>query len=563
MSDATSVTARDAPRQRALGRYVVLDSPREEMFDDLARLAQQLGGTAVAGICLVEGTRGWFKALVGLDLVECRVAETPFAHHLTDTDTDVIVVPDAALDERFAGLGWVTGEPRARFYAGAPLITADGYILGSIFCMDPRPRWGLADGGQALAALARQVVALLELRRTQLSYHTVVDGAGHVVFHLDTQHRLLSVTPTWARLTGYGVIRSLGRSLASFAHPEDRDRLAARLETTGRDGKASPVEWRLPTLLGQDVPVEMFAQPLLDELGRPVGLVGVLSDITERKARQIESQHVSKMESLGQMSAGLAHEINTPIQFVGDNTRFLAESCETMLTLLLAYRGVLDPDSAAMPWPERQQALQRAEDEADIDYLAAEIPSAVAQSLEGVERVASIVRAMKTFTHPGQDEQAAADLNEALHATATVARSQVKYVADVELDLGELPSVTCNIGELNQVFLNLIVNAADAIEETGTRGTIRVRTRADGDHAVVEVSDTGTGISDELRLKIFEPFFTTKEVGRGTGQGLALASAVIRDRHAGSISVASTRGAGSTFTIRLPIRGAREKGSGE
>ncbi len=557
----TSTTAGDTARQRALGRYVVLDTSREEPFDDLARLAQQLAGTTVAGICLVEGTRGWFKALVGLDLAECRVAETFFAHHLTDTD--VIMVPDAALDKRFADLSWVTGEPRARFYAGAPLVTADGYVLGSLFCMDPRPRSGLADGGQALAALARQAVALLELRRTQLSYHTVVDGAGHVVFHLDTQHRLLSVTPTWARLTGYGVVRSLGRSLASFAHPEDRDRLAARLETTGQDGKASPIEWRLPTLLGQDVPVEMFAQPLLDEFGRPVGLVGVLSDISERKAREIESQHVSKMESLGRLSAGLAHEINTPIQFVGDNTRFLAESYETMLTLLLAYRQVLDPAATAMSGPERQQILQQAESEADVDYLAAEIPSAVAQSLEGVERVASIVRAMKTFTHPCQDEQAPADLNEALHATATVARSQVKYVADVELDLGDLPSVTCNIGELNQVFLNLIVNAADAIEETGARGVIRVLTRTDGDDAVVEISDTGTGISDEVRMKIFEPFFTTKEVGRGTGQGLALASAVIRDRHAGSISVSSTLGAGSTFTVLLPLRGAHVKGRGK
>ncbi|MDP9432137.1 MAG: ATP-binding protein [Actinomycetota bacterium] len=164
---------------------------------------------------------------------------------------------------------------------------------------------------------------------------------------------------------------------------------------------------------------------------------------------------------------------------------------------------------------------------------------------------------MKTFSHPGQDEQAPADLNEALHATVTVARSQVKYVADVEVDLGDLPSVTCNVGELNQVFLNLIVNAAHAIEDTGERGVIKVRTSRSGDNALVEISDTGVGISEEMRLKIFEPFFTTKDVGRGTGQGLALASAVVRDRHGGSIALDSTVGAGSTFTVSIPIEGSR------
>lgn len=196
-----------------------------------------------------------------------------------------------------------------------------------------------------------------------------------------------------------------------------------------------------------------------------------------------------------------------------------------------------------------------AENEAEVDYLAEEVPSAVAQSLDGVERVASLVRAMKTFSHPGHGVQAPADLNEALAATLTVARNQIRSVADVELVLGDLPPVTCDIADLNQVFLNMIINAADAIEEKGTRGTITLKTWVEGTDAVIAISDTGAGIPPNTQLKIFEPFYTTKDVGRGTGQGLALAHAVVNEKHDGSIGVTSQVGVGTTFTIRLPIDG--------
>jgi len=199
--------------------------------------------------------------------------------------------------------------------------------------------------------------------------------------------------------------------------------------------------------------------------------------------------------------------------------------------------------------------VREAEASIDFDYLETEIPSAVAQTLDGIERVATIVRAMKTFSHPGHQEQVRADLNEALEATLTVARHQVKEVADIELDLGTLPSVRCNVADLNQVFLNLIVNAADAIEETGRRGTIGVTTRLDGDEVVIAISDTGRGIPDDIRSKIFDPFFTTKEVGRGSGQGLPLARGVIHEGHGGTLTLDTTPGAGSAFTIRLPIDG--------
>jgi two-component system NtrC family sensor kinase len=218
------------------------------------------------------------------------------------------------------------------------------------------------------------------------------------------------------------------------------------------------------------------------------------------------------------------------------------------------YRGLLDT-SNPIGWEERQARVREAEASIDFDYLEKEIPSAVAQTLEGIERVSTIVRAMKTFSHPGHKEQVPADLNEALAATVTVTRHQISGVADLSLALADLPPVRCNIADLNQVFLNLIVNAADAIEDTGRRGLITVATAVDGDDVVVRITDTGPGIPDDVRPKIFDPFFTTKDVGRGSGQGLPLARGIIHDGHGGSLAVESVVGQGSTFAIRIPIDG--------
>jgi signal transduction histidine kinase len=207
--------------------------------------------------------------------------------------------------------------------------------------------------------------------------------------------------------------------------------------------------------------------------------------------------------------------------------------------------------------PELLTELQGAIEGADFEYLREEIPKAVAQSLDGVERVATIVRAMKEFAHPGQKQKGAADLNQALANALIVARNEYKYVADAETDFGELPAVVCHIGELNQVFLNLLINAAHAIEEqmkkTDKRGVITVRTRQLNDRAVISISDTGCGIPATIQSKIFDPFFTTKEVGRGTGQGLAIARAIVVEQHGGSITFEPNGAQGTTFVVSLPI----------
>ncbi len=198
-----------------------------------------------------------------------------------------------------------------------------------------------------------------------------------------------------------------------------------------------------------------------------------------------------------------------------------------------------------------------AEEIADLAYLLENVPLALERSLEGIDRVAKIVQSMKAFAHPDQDSKVAVDLNQAVSSTLTIARNEYKYVADVETDFGELPLVTCHVGEINQAVLNLIVNAAHAISDlvTGTerRGLIRVRTRLENGAAIISVADTGGGIPAHIRDRIFDPFFTTKEVGKGTGQGLFIARSVIAEKHGGSLTFETEEGRGTTFYVRIPV----------
>lgn len=285
----------------------------------------------------------------------------------------------------------------------------------------------------------------------------------------------------------------------------------------------------------------------------------------DRKNIEIQLRQAQKLESIGQLAAGVAHEINTPTQYIGDNTQFLRESFQELVPVLSAPRQLLEAVRNNCVTPELLLATEQALEKADVDYLVAEIPKAIEQSLQGVERVAKIVRAMKEFSHPGTADKTKVDLNHCIDSTLTVARNEWKYVADLVTEFDpELPLVTCLPGEFNQVILNLVVNAAHTIGDTmkdgrGSKGTITVTTRRAGDWAEVRIRDTGTGIPESARAKIFEPFFTTKAVGKGTGQGLAIARSVIVDKHGGTITFDTELGKGTVFIIRLPLTTALEK----
>jgi PAS domain S-box-containing protein len=284
----------------------------------------------------------------------------------------------------------------------------------------------------------------------------------------------------------------------------------------------------------------------------------LVAELKERERMVNELHLAQKLESVGRLASGIAHEINTPIQYIGDCIHFLKSGFADTDQMLRGWQHSLDalpagPQSGRL----RADALDLSKKH-ELEFLRAEIPKAFERMSEGVERVTNIVRAMKEFAHPDSSEQCAADINRAIQSTLIVATHVYKFIAHVHTDFAELPDIVCNIGELNQVFLNLIVNAAHAIEDGGRNietGVIKIRTELSDDCVVIRISDNGCGIAPENLAKLYEPFFTTKEVGRGTGQGLAIARSIVVGKHAGELSVTSAVGSGSEFTLRLPIRG--------
>ena len=283
------------------------------------------------------------------------------------------------------------------------------------------------------------------------------------------------------------------------------------------------------------------------------------AEMDKRSRMEIELRQAQKLESVGRLAAGVAHEINTPIQFVSDSVHFVQDAMRDFATAFGKFRELHQLVARGEPTESAAQEAASAAESADLEYLFENVPKALDRSLEGLGRVAAIVRSMKEFVHPAQRAMSSVDLNRSIENTLTIARHEYKLVADVETHFGELPPVTCMGGEINQVVLNLVVNAAhaigDAVAGTDRRGRITVSTAVDGNEVVIAVSDTGPGIPDAIRERVFDPFFTTKEVGKGTGQGLAMARSVV-DRHKGQLRFDTKPGEGTTFYVRLPIQGS-------
>ncbi|MGC9196422.1 MAG: response regulator [Syntrophobacteraceae bacterium] len=318
-------------------------------------------------------------------------------------------------------------------------------------------------------------------------------------------------------------------------------------------------EVRFTSSQGMDGLLDLIINPVNGEGAKSSSLIILGTDITEYKLMERQLVQSQKLESIGQLAAGIAHEINTPAQYVGDNTRFLETAFENLETIHLLYDRLLENHRAGSPLEPLIQTIGAVKEEMDFDFIRREIPEAIRQSLEGIERITRIVLSMKEFSHPGTDKKTEIDINRAIENTVTVARNEWKYVADVSTDFDpEIPPVHCLVGEFNQVILNLIINASHAIadkvgDRAAQKGTIGVSTRRDGDFVEIRISDDGNGIREDIRSKIFDPFFTTKDVGKGTGQGLAISHTVIVKKHGGTIDFESKLGEGTTFIIRLPI----------
>ena len=288
---------------------------------------------------------------------------------------------------------------------------------------------------------------------------------------------------------------------------------------------------------------------------RTAELQKALHDLSATQAELLNAQ---KMEAIGGLAAGIAHEINTPIQYVSDNTRFVEESLTGLIEVATAADSLVNAVRGVGEVAGLVRSYEEAAQNADVEFLTDEVPAALEESLEGIGQVASIVQALKSFAHPGTKDKSPADLNEIITTTVAVSRNEWKYVADMDLTglNTDLPLVPVLAGPLKQVILNIVVNAAHAIEPvndvSGSKGLISISTSSDDTHASINITDTGTGIPEDIRDRILEPFFTTKDVGKGSGQGLAIVASII-ENHDGALLVESQMEHGTTFTIKLPL----------
>jgi PAS domain S-box-containing protein len=393
---------------------------------------------------------------------------------------------------------------------------------------------------------------------------------------------IVFVNVALARDYGFEAAELIGHPFfALFASAEDGpekiDRIREEL-STGHDARA---EFQAVRRDGSTFTAGMVFAPINDERGLITHFGCSARDITaiieeqrdkralqeqlytemrERERIAIELRLAQKLESVGRLAAGIAHEINTPIQYVGDSAYFLKSAVADLQQLTEVYRGAVEALFRGESPQLVRANLTQIDALVDKQFIDVEIPQAFARTLEGVERVTSIVRAMKEFAHPDAQEQSPADINHAIETTLLVARNEYKYHARVDTELRELPAVVCNVNELNQVFLNLIVNAAHAIESAGrdaSSGLIQIRTNAVEESVEIIIEDNGCGIPQENLDRVFDPFFTTKEIGKGTGQGLAIARSIVVEKHAGTIAVDSAVGNGTKMTLRLPTAGRK------
>lgn len=410
-----------------------------------------------------------------------------------------------------------------------------------------------ADLTRANDQLRQEIVHRQHAEENHMRLAVAVEQAAEMVVIIGMDRRIEYVNAAWEKQTGYDRASCLGRNWTfdgQWSVLVGGEALLGEIEGAMSGGRIWSGRLKGKRHDGGVCELDVAISPVRSNQGQLVNYVFVMRDVSQQMQMEMQLREAQRLESIGQLASGIAHEINTPMQYVGNNITFLRDRFGEIQKVLDEYMKL-----------RRRSALMQGEGcgAIDVEYLLAECPAAIEESLDGVSRVTQIVRAMKTFSHPGVEGKTGIDINEALETTLTVARNEWKYVADIERDYDRtLPAVECLAGEMNQVFLNLIINAVHAIEDardkaSGEKGVIHVSTHRDGLWVEVRIGDSGVGIPEEIQRRIFDPFFTTKEVGRGTGQGLAIVRSVVVEKHGGVVTFESEVGKGTTFIVRLPI----------
>ncbi|MDH5519577.1 MAG: PAS domain-containing protein [Acidimicrobiia bacterium] len=421
---------------------------------------------------------------------------------------------------------------------------------------------GLAVDVTERVSMEEQLIADFQL------FDKILANIPYQIVWKDRDHRYLGANAAFRDLIGVLTNEELADLDATTLSADQRailDAIEASSEAVMASGVAQlrqPVTVADPA--GRARHLDVSRVPLTGGRSEPTGIVLIAADVTNQRDLEAQLSEASKFEALGQLAAGVAHEINTPVQYVGDNLAFLSSGSVELIELLRASRAVLEQVASTMdgePVCQSAASLLKQYEITDVEFLADEVPAAIHQSLEGMRRVTKIVRALKEFAHPGGDDPEPTDVNHLVESTVSVASNEWKYVAEVELDLQtDLPPVDCQPAQLSQVVLILMVNAAQAIGErpdsTSKQGRITISTRADHEVLRLTIADTGGGIPDDVLPRIFDPFFTTKDVGVGSGQGLSLAHKIITKNHGGSLAVDSQVGVGTTITVIIPLKAA-------
>jgi two-component system cell cycle sensor histidine kinase/response regulator CckA len=549
-------------RLAALRKYEVLDTPPEQAFDDLTMLAAHICGVPTAMVSLVDANRQWFKSKLGLKLTETPRAEAFCAHTILQPG-EVMQVPDADADPRFAGNALISQGERFRFYAGAPLVNADGHALGALCVMDTAPRQLTAAQVEALKALGRRVVAQLELRRqsreltdqqaktslmlslaeksgrallsvledeklatanlreSEERFRQMIANGSDIIALIDQHGIIRFQSPSTERVLGYPPAEMVGRRIEDYIHPDDLAKVRESIQRvlTGRE-RPTPVEYRCHHRDGSWRAIQSFGKVMRGTTGETMMVVNS-RDVTESRALEEQLRQSQKMEAIGQLSGGVAHDFNN------------------LLTVIKGHIGLLRAKGQVSP----------------------AITGAIQQIDDAANRAANLTRQLLTFSRQQVMETAELNLTGVVMNMAKMLRRLLSENIEMELVAADQPlPIRADEGMVEQVLLNLVVNARDAMPRGGrlevSTAPIDFDDRAAhparvGAFACLTVRDTGTGIPPEIMSHIFEPFFTTKGVGKGTGLGLATVYGVLQ-QHNGWVTVESVVGQGTTFRAYFP-----------
>ena len=409
--------------------------------------------------------------------------------------------------------------------------------------------------------IEHSTVSIEVLREEQKSLHTILNSMIIGILIVDQDEQVMMINSSLLSMLGSGEQRDGGAEL--FEKMRKESHVFSDLK------KKKHQEIEFINSVGKEYSILRVVQSI--SLNHTDVFLVMFVDITDQKRAEKEQkvlesdlQAAGRMRAIGTLAAGISHEINTPIQYIGDNVRFVSEAMTDVLDLISTYRAELQECRGQGRCMAKLESIEAKEEDADLDFLKEELPLALTQSRDGLEQVGRIVLAMKSFSHQGDENMVPVDVNQAIENTLMVSRNEWKLLAQIDnAPDNTIPHPECIAGDINQVLLNLIVNAAHAIEAKQLDSpleseVISIKTFSTDEYVCIAIADTGVGMTEEVQLRIFEQFFTTKEVGRGTGQGLSLAYQIVVEKHKGQLLVDSKYGNGTVFTVKLPIESVSE-----